>query len=47
VTRFDLLVAMGLGLIMLTIGLRWLWHQQWRSASGGRRAGILITARLI
>lgn len=42
-TRFDLLVAMGLGLVMmLTITLRWLWRQQWRSASGGRRACILV-----
>jgi hypothetical protein len=45
VTRLDLLVAMGLGLvIILTIALRWLWHQQWRSASGGRRAAILIAS---
>lgn len=46
-TRFDLLVAMGLGLvIMLTIGLRWLWRQQWRSASGGRRACIVIASAI-
>ena len=38
---------MGLGLvIMLTIGLRWLWRQQWRSASGGRRVGILIASAI-
>ena len=42
-TRFGLLVAMGLGLVsMLAITLRWLWRQRWRRASGGRRACILI-----
>ena len=42
-TRFGLLVAMGLGLVsMLAITLRWLWRQPWRGASGGRRACVLI-----
>ena len=42
-TRFGLLVAMGLGLVsVLAITLRWLWRQRWRRASGGRRACILV-----
>jgi hypothetical protein len=42
-TRFDMLVVMGLGLaILLTVILRWLWRQRWSSATLGRRACILI-----
>ena len=46
-TRFDMLVVMGLGLvIVLTITLRWLWRQRWRSANFGRRACILIAGAM-
>jgi hypothetical protein len=42
-TRFEMLVVMGLGLaIALTITLLWLWRQRWRSANLGRRVCILI-----
>ena len=42
-TRFDLLAAMGLGLvIMLAITVGWLWRQRRRGAGGGRRASIVI-----
>jgi hypothetical protein len=41
-TRFEIIVAVGLGLgMLLALILRWLWHQRWRGASGGRRASIV------
>src|SRR5258708_31821700 len=46
-TRFGMLVVMGLGLvIVLPATLRWLWGQRWRSANVGRRVCILITGAL-
>ena len=46
-TRFDILVVMGLGLvILLTVTLRWLWRQRWRSASVVRRVCILVAGAL-
>jgi len=42
-----MLVVMGLGLaILLTVALRWLWGQRWRSANVGRRVSILIAGAL-
>ncbi len=42
-TRFGIIVVMGLGLAMLlALTLRWVWRQRWRGASGGRRASIVI-----
>ena len=41
-TRFGILVVMGVGLvILLALTLRWLWRQRWRGANGGRRAFIV------
>ena len=41
-TRFDIIVVMGLVLVMLlALTLRWLWRQRWRGASGGRRASMV------
>ena len=40
-TRFGIIVAMGLGLAtLLALTVRWLWRQRWREASGGRRVAI-------
>jgi|CXWL01.1.fsa_nt_gi hypothetical protein len=42
-TRFEIIAAMGLGLVLsLAVTFRWLWQQRWRDASGGRRACILV-----
>jgi hypothetical protein len=42
-TRFGIIGAMGLGLvILLALIFRWLWGQRWRAAGRGRRAIILI-----
>ena len=41
-TRFGIIVAMGLGLaLLLALTIRWVWRQRWRGASGGRRAAIM------
>jgi hypothetical protein len=46
-TRFGMLVAMGLGLgLLLAISSRWLWRQRWRSASLGRRLSIVSVGAL-
>ena len=42
-----MLAVMGLGLaIVLTVTLRWLWGQSWRSANVGRRVCILMAGAL-
>lgn len=46
-TRLDILVAMGLGLVVaIALIARWLWRQRWRGASLGRRVGILTAGAL-
>jgi hypothetical protein len=46
-TRFDIIVAMGLGLVVsLALIFRWLWRQRWRSASAWRRTSIVSASTL-
>ncbi len=46
-TRFGMVVVMGLGMVvLLTITLPWLWRQRWRCATVGRRACILIAGAI-
>lgn len=41
-TRFGMLVAMGVGLVlMLAVIFRWLWRQRWRGAGFGRRVCVV------
>jgi hypothetical protein len=47
VTRFGMLVAMGLGLgIVLAATLRWLWRQRWRGAGFGRRLCMILAGAM-